>query len=410
MANRKKTIEIPLKNFITCFLIVPLIIPQGLHALLPNFNILINYAKYLSVVLIVLAFVVNAFYRRGIEIPCVIAMAFPMMGLVVTFINGESVDGWITRYLIIIVSALLVSVYRNNLVGLIKNIRLYLEFLVIINLFFVLRYPTGFYETETFKHSNWFLGYKSSLQCYVIPLVCFAWLESSYSGKRLHFFFIMTLCFIEALLCGNMMLTVGLAIIIVLYLAKLYKVTKIMNGVTYIIANATINVLLVGLNQIITRFSWMQSFLTVLGKTNAISGRTTVLWPKALRMIGERPLFGYGVYPGEWYVNIFGNRSMSHVHNQFLQVLLDGGLVLLFVYVLWVIYTAKKLTNSKELKSSQIVALCSFVIFVMATVEIIMTGVTYSAVWIVLFLGLYAQELDEQYSRVSKGLKLQRRG
>lgn len=410
MTQGTRTIKSLLKNNIILFLIVPLIVPQGLNLLSPALYTILNYAKYLSVALIVLAFVVTAFYRRRIDTPCVVAILFPLMGLVATVITGEGLDGWTTRYLIILVAALLVSVYKNDLVRLIRITRLYLELLVLINLFFVLRYPTGWYETDVYKYSNWFLGYKSSLQCYVMPLVCFAWIESSYSGRRLHFFLIMALCFVEALLCGNMMLTVGLIIIIVFYLTRLYKKTKVMNGITYFTANAVFNFLFVGLNQIITHLGWMQSFLIALGKTDAISGRTTVLWPKALRMIGERPLFGYGVYPGERYANIFGSRTMPHAHNQFLQVLLDGGLVLLFFYALWMIYSAKKLTNNKDLKSSQVVALCSFIIFVMVTVEIIMNGIVYFATWVILFLGSYTQELDKQYSRISEKPRLIRRG
>lgn len=87
---------------------------------------------------------------------------------------------------------------------------------------------------------------------------------------------------------------------------------------TYLILYLILNVLLMVYSQI--------GVYEFFGKNLSISGRTHI-WCEALQTIWERPLFGYGAY-GVQVQPIWSNTATNYAHNELLQRLLDGGIVL----------------------------------------------------------------------------------
>ena len=67
----------------------------------------------------------------------------------------------------------------------------------------------------------------------------------------------------------------------------------------------------------------------VMGKDMTFTNRT-VMWDAAGRLFSESPLIGYGWVPGEWYVAHMTNVAIGP-HNFIYSVLINGGIVLLFI-------------------------------------------------------------------------------
>jgi exopolysaccharide production protein ExoQ len=85
--------------------------------------------------------------------------------------------------------------------------------------------------------------------------------------------------------------------------------------------------------------------LEALGKDSTLSGRT-YLWSAAWTMIAASPIFGYGYYStsNNDIVNTFLNAySAENAHNAFLQMMLDGGLIGVILWLNCLVRPAKAL-------------------------------------------------------------------
>lgn len=82
-----------------------------------------------------------------------------------------------------------------------------------------------------------------------------------------------------------------------------------------------------------------ESLIAKLGKDMTFSGRTYI-WDEALKLIPNSPFWGYGVTENTYYV-IYKNTLME-AHNYILGLLLQGGLILLFLLAVQVIYLGQK--------------------------------------------------------------------
>jgi exopolysaccharide production protein ExoQ len=85
----------------------------------------------------------------------------------------------------------------------------------------------------------------------------------------------------------------------------------------------------------------MDTVLTMVGRTPSLSGRDE-MWPFVKQAIADRPIVGYGynaffrseLARGFFYsVAAFNNRPPFHAHNSFLQILIAGGYLGLFIFL-----------------------------------------------------------------------------
>jgi O-antigen ligase len=105
----------------------------------------------------------------------------------------------------------------------------------------------------------------------------------------------------------------------------------------------------------------------VLNKNLTLTERT-VIWDGALELIKEKPFFGYGMQPGGNIVPFAG--SLWQTHNQWLQLLVDGGAITLisFVVVLLIVSIS---SNKYATSKSYLITISVFAAFtIMSTAEI----------------------------------------
>ena len=112
-------------------------------------------------------------------------------------------------------------------------------------------------------------------------------------------------------------------------------------------------VVVVGIAIVIFRIQYIFSFIIedILGKTLTLSSRT-IIWDKALTLIGKGPIIGYGTGT---LATVIGDRN---AHCFFLQILIQSGIIGLLCYINIFRIVLKKCNKCSKLKSYMIVNSC----------------------------------------------------
>jgi O-antigen ligase len=323
---------------------------------------------------------------------------FFILMLCITFIRGGSIRVFFSNYYNAWAIFLLVVICENRFSELIDVSLFYLEILIVVNLASILLYPNGMYISETTHYTkNWILGYKSSLQYYVVPAIIFSWISSEYKGtsKRKKLFII--LCLTEAALSENVMLLLCCMIMAIVDFYKLNKKTLVFNTNNYALVIIMVNVLVLFFFRNITYNNFFSKTLLLLQKSNDLGGRINKIWPVAFKKISESFLLGYGCRTAEWNRNLYGIQAAIHAHNQWLELFMNGGVVLFIAYC-FLVYILLRGWSKKHIISAQILLFGLFICFLMGTIEIFMRHIG-AAVWMVFYFMPYADRIDQQYKR-----------
>lgn len=87
----------------------------------------------------------------------------------------------------------------------------------------------------------------------------------------------------------------------------------------------------------------------------SFSGRTYI-WDMALELFIKKPIFGYGIYrSGNERINIWSINE--YCHNEIMEILVDGGVVLLFLFLFLICTSIKKMSLKKNNLASAIITI-----------------------------------------------------
>lgn len=212
-----------------------------------------------------------------------------------------------------------------------------------------------------------------------VPAILAAILYDTYNSNRLFSITLILLCFISVLIPGSVTSCVTIFVLGVSYIFfKGYRKLKFTN---YAILFSTmifffiyvIPVLGVDINDVINTIT------DKLDKDMTFNGRVFI-WLNSLVMIAENPIWGYGLYDRDWgAMNLAG----ANAHNIILNLLLQGGIVLIGISLLLIIKVG---INMVRLKSNRkiyyTIMLTSGSLLLMSQFEV------YNYVFIMIFLYL----------------------
>lgn len=383
-------------------IIIPLVIPEGLsHISWGLYTLVYNYWGTIAKFFVLGIFMSMFLIHKRVTLISLSAFIVFVVSLFCTYLNEGSEAQWYSNFSICIFTCMLVEYNKDKLVQIINIYYIILLLFLIINLLCILKYPDGMYISEETKYyQNWFLGYKSSLQYYVIPAMCFSWLRVKYSRKWIEFYFTFVLCIFESFLVDNAMLIVGSLLMAFLAVFNFVNLTNLFNIRNYIVAILAGNVVLVFFNTWFVNTPIGSKLLYVLGKGTTLTWRASVIWPNSLRAISENIVFGNGVLSLDARRSMYRNVAGAiHAHNQLLEILFIGGIVLFVAYALFHVWIYTSLSKFKELETSKILAASIFVIYIMVTVEVFLREVA-SPLWLVLVLAAYSNKLDIQFKQI----------
>ena len=248
---------------------------------------------------------------------------------------------------------------KNNFV---KSFSIFLSLLVYINLFSIFKDPNGLYMNKTGYIENWFLGYKNTHILYIMPALLFNIMNSYLKKGKMTFYnyFFLIISLISTILVNNGTGIVGLMIIIIFILF-----TKFINKFSVInIKNGVYTYLTLFICIVILRLQNLFKFLIVdiLHKDLTFTGRIYV-WDKALKMIKNKPLLGYGNVSFEY------SRVVYSTHNTILGIMHKTGLLGLIMYFVIIFGTEKELYITRKNYISKFVSSVVFSYLIMMLTE-----------------------------------------
>lgn len=267
------------------------------------------------------------FFKTGAKRSAMLVsiLLFRATTLVQTVVFHGDVLTWGYMTVVLLTLCLLFDYCANDyLPELIRAISSVLLIMTGINLLVTIAFPNGVIN------GLYFIGIRTRVTDVVFPLVAFCiasdWLASEKIGARSVAAIMLSLLSIGLVWIGTAIVGAVIALV-AFFVLRHFTCTRIgLSPAFAVTCSIVLTVLVVGVH-VQDLFSW---FITgVLGKDPSLTYRTNI-WDVAVRSICERPFFGYGLVDNglfvKWGLNA-GNTVMRQSHNQWLQLLHDGGIV-----------------------------------------------------------------------------------
>ena len=393
-------------------LIVPLIPLEGLYYLnKPVYNIIYLIGAMTVASIVCVYWIIAILKGRKAGYATLLFAAMAMYNVVLTLVTHGDIQSVVGVWLYAIPAVLLLELTREHLALFLKVILLYVEFLLIVNLILIICAPGGMYAGDAAQYGKmWLLGYKSSLQCYVFPAVTIGLLFSAYSGKYGNILLILGISHLICVAESNGMLLMGLALFDFIVVTKLYRKKYISKHMMIIVAVGIVvaNVIIVLYTNAFLSNHIVQYILYSVLKKNATLSLRTNNWAAVWPVIKQNPIMGYGFTTQEVRTAMYG-RETAHAHNLFLELLYEGGILQLLMFLLLNISIMYRLYKNYRKGSSRIIFLSLIVFYIMYIFENVFRK-TSSMIWLVFCLGYYTRMLDARLSlskRNALGFKYQ---
>lgn len=280
-----------------------------------------------------------------------------------SIINSQSLSDIISFVLHVFVLCLIVDYGISNDTKLLLNsFEILLSILIYVNFLTVITYPEGMYINNLGFRYNWLLGYKNSHISYIMPAIFISFINSYYTfGKlKLRNILLLIISVISTTVVdnGTGILALSLISCFVLFSKIFEKRKNILNVFSYSIINIFLFFGIV-IARVQNYFSTI--IVDILHRDLTFTGRTYI-WDKALVMIQESKIFGYG--KTFQYTN-----TVVSSHNQILEILYKNGFVGLIGYLLVVFNSFRELWKYKGHKVVQFMSFLMFTYFIMMLTE-----------------------------------------
>jgi len=240
-----------------------------------------------------------------------------------------------------------------------KIAQIMLVAVVLGNLATVLIFPEGMYQTAIYSN-NWLLGHKNGHFAYAMNALLFTVIQS-YRKKGqigLEDLVLMALCCLSLYLTDALMglfMTLAFSLLAVLLINRTHRrnvrfLLRLFDLRTMIAATIVVFFVAIMMNRIPGLFSAVTAISNALGRKTPFNGRLPI-WNAAMELIRQSPLVGYGIVPGERFVEMSGLQGGTHAHNYILNLLIMGGAVCLLEHVLLYAVTIRRLNQNRHFGS-----------------------------------------------------------
>lgn len=256
--------------------------------------------------------------------------------------------------------------------------------LVFLDALTVLLFPDGLFRDNS-GIAQWILGSKNNrLYWYVIDIALIAW-NSRGKGKGCLPVFATFLGFLEASMFVSDSSTSTVALlpaivggIFAVVFNKSWRGVPAWSYLAVFTAYLILNVLILGGST-----GFLQDFVSgYLGKDLTFSDRT-IIWGQTLKLIQIKPEFGWGFLGNKVTSQLLGRVDFVNAHNQVLDSLLIGGVVLLFIFLVAQLLLAFSVARSDSGSVRFLVCCCGASLLVQMLFE---QTLTLMPVWILFAL------------------------
>ncbi len=282
----------------------------------------------------------------------VLFVAYHITILCSTFLNqGFSSGILVVTTVYILIFILLQTSYFNTMLVSIS---------VIVTLTLVINFWTVFREMGE-EYANFFIGGKNALSMFLVPgaFLLLSNVLNRYGKIKRTTIFLVVMCFasifVGASVTGMLVATIAVVFMI---LSKKNNVNK----KVYIIPILIVYILFIIFSEFFFATQYWIKFTAFLGKDSTLTSRT-IIWNIAKELISDNWLFGAGRGVSFSYKNAWnGITTMEEAHNFILEILMEGGVIALTIYVT-LLYKIIRRLNIRDIRHKTIfIALCCIMI------------------------------------------------
>lgn len=358
-----------------------------------------NYWNYLDLATNLLLIVIFFFLvtkriitvNKKIDITTKLIIAMHFIILIPTIIGYGNLYRWAVTMIPPVGVALFIELYRKDLRRIISVwFRITVIFLI-INLITIM---TGGIENEDWL-TDYFLGSKDLFNTVFANLLTIVYLEWEFcKTKKNQIKLCLIIMFISIILTKSTTMLVELVLFAVLLLFKNFRIVKkLFTSWSALVIYAVANFLL--LNATLWPYYW--EFLDkYLEKGSGSMAARSRMWYAGLNIFSENPLFGVGKMTEDIWLNKVATIGFhNQLHNQVVEYLCTGGLLLLVAYIIFLIVVGNQIN---KIRSTDIGFVCMIIYFVLIIASL-STGI-YSADYYFPFLLAYYLAKDRE-----KGIK-----
>lgn len=264
-----------------------------------------------------------------------------------------------------------------------KILYAYLFMLVFINWISVSLFETGLIQVSTYANkyvAYYFLGVTNQMGAYILFASCMSIIYCLIKEKICFSAIILNLCGYFTLLqvwSATSLLGMTFMLISLLVLSQRKILKKIFTPIKNILYILCVHYLIVILSSG-AAFSYL--IVNILKKDLTFSGRRTI-WEYALLQIKESPFWGYGEIQNARYITV--GTAKFNAHNIFLQISLEGGIILFLIMLGIILFCFWEVKQCKNEKIGIILTELGIILFVMMVAEVYSFFIIFSTLFFI---------------------------
>lgn len=317
-------------------------------------DLLFNVARVISLFVTVALYVVKG-HRADSRVGFLIAFEFCL--LLSTLLQGGAVIPFVSSYVLGLGVYLLVDLYSSKprmIVGILFFVG---EVLVYANLISMIVAPDGLYVSKLLGYyHNWILGYKNQFLPFFICFATASFLKMRYSRKHLRPIALLAAMLFSLILGKSSTSLIVMVIFVIGMVMAETRMRLIFNP--YLLAVIVVAVFFVVV--LLSSSETISGFIAAVANRDVTFSGRTLIWSSVMDAIVQRPLLGWGVMPDADHITLLGHPEASSAHNFYLEVLLSGGFLALFVYGAFVVLVLKRLKSHEGSYASKLFAVALF--------------------------------------------------
>ena len=353
------------------FLIMPHLKPVYLERI-PLWDNLFNAWRLLSFLIILIQLFL---IRQKISKVCLLLVIMEIYLFCVTGLRGGEMAKVLKDGFSLLSVAFLYDALDKRVKTFLSALLFSMEVLIYINLATIILYPNGLYVSfvnyllTTYK--NYFLGYYNTHSVYYIPALVAAYLYREITGKSFRAYALTVAIFTSAILTWSGGILISLSAMTAGYLFFHFTKNRKSRILTYYTCWAIHPLFFFSiiLFKIQNLFRWLID--GTLHKWYSLISRQK-LWDRMLDLVSRHFIIGHGV-ASLLNRQIESGVNLTHAHNQFLEILYQGGLIYLILFTILVIVSGKRFYARRDTKIAQIITIGFLGWCVHTTVEPYMT-------------------------------------
>ena len=347
-------------------LILPFLKPDAVQ----KESILDYMYQFGAIVSFLIVLIAYLFFIKKVSIMLALIVAYRLWLFVPSVLFNNDIYRCARDFLFVIgACAIAEMIMKKDFTVYCRSILIPLITFSVVNTITVFMYPEGMYfvESEYGYYWSWFLGHYNAHIIFMLPAIYFSLLLSHFrKNKRgLNVLILLIISAMTVFITWSATSIISIVMIAVfIFIIYAYPNSRIFNILNYsIITVAAILAIIVFRLQ--ENFSYIIEDL--LNRSVTFTGRT-ILWDRYIYEIGNNPIIGYGVGTADKLYKTVGYQG--HGHNYYINLMYQGGLVALALFVIMIFLAGKKLYIRRSNQFSNILSYLLLVFFITAISEV----------------------------------------